>query len=76
MARYSYGRNWSSSTGTYRNGRSETINSPQRYFDAVGSNRHGYNNGYENGNGEKVNHPTAYYKAVGEDRHGFNGTKR
>ena len=76
MSKYSRGSNWSSSGGTYRNGHSQTITNPPRYFASVGDNRHGYNSGYSNGRGETVNNPPAYYRAVGNDSHGYNGTKK
>jgi hypothetical protein len=76
MSRYARGQNWSASSGTYRNGRSEQIQNPGGYFDSVGSNRHGYNSGYANGRGETIRNPEGYFKAVGTDRYGYNGSKK
>lgn len=75
MARYSRGRNWSASRGTYRNGNGARIGRPIAYFGAVGSNRYGFNSGYSNGNGTAIRKPRAYFRVVGSDRYGFNGSR-
>jgi hypothetical protein len=76
MSKYSRGNNWSSSKGSYSNGRGHSITSPKSYFSAVGSNSKEYNSSYANGDGTSISRPSAYFDAVGSDRYGYNGTKK
>tara|TARA_R100001143_G_C3360417_1_gene135089 strand:- start:6838 stop:7056 length:219 start_codon:yes stop_codon:yes gene_type:complete len=69
---YRKNKNWSSHSGSFRNGNNKSIKKPRSYFNAVATNRYGYNDGYQNGNGRKIHKPVKYFQAVSEDRYGYN----
>lgn len=73
---YSQGKNWTSSGGSFYNGRGEAIRDAPAYFSAVASDSKGYNSGgYSNGHGKAISNPSSYYSAVASDKYGYNSKK-